>query len=72
MPYNQLIRVSRSPFFLSVARYYKDQAMFGLPFSTTFVAFGVPVLIILALICWGMWFPRRDMDDPDAPEDSEQ
>ena len=46
--------------------------MFGLPFSTTFVAFGVPVLIILALICWGVWFPRRDIDDPGAPEDSEQ
>ena len=46
--------------------------MFGLPFSTTFVAFGIPVLIVLALIWWGIRFPRCDVDDPDAPKDSVQ
>jgi hypothetical protein len=46
--------------------------MFGLPFSTTFVAFGVPVLIVLALIWWGIRFPGNDIDSPGTGEDSER
>jgi hypothetical protein len=46
--------------------------MFGLPFSTSFFAFGVPVLIVLALIWWGIRFHGNDDDGPGTREDSEQ
>lgn len=45
--------------------------MFGLPFSTTFVAFGVPLLIVFALLWWGIRFPGRDDDGGGLEEDSE-
>ncbi|MEJ2111098.1 MAG: hypothetical protein P8Z37_14545 [Acidobacteriota bacterium] len=45
--------------------------MFGLPFSTTFVAFGVPFLIVLALVWWGVRFPVYDTEEPETQEDLE-
>jgi len=45
--------------------------MFGLPFSTTFVAFGVPLLIVFALVWWGIRYPGRDGGRRGIPEDSE-
>lgn len=44
--------------------------MFGLPLSTTFVAFGIPILIILGLIWWGIRFPGEDNDNPGVSEES--
>jgi hypothetical protein len=44
--------------------------MFGLPYSTTFVAFGLPVLIALLLILWGIKFSRLETDDTGTGEDS--
>ena len=45
--------------------------MFGLPFLTTFVAFGVPVLIVFVLIWWGVRFPVYDTEEPETQEDLE-
>jgi hypothetical protein len=44
--------------------------MFGLPLSTTIVAFGIPALIIAALIWWGLRFPVKDNESTQDPEDS--
>ena len=44
--------------------------MFGLPLSTTIVAFGIPALIIAALIWWGLRFPVQDNEDTQDTEDS--
>ena len=41
--------------------------MFGLPTSTTLVAFGLPCLIAIALFIWGVRF--RAPDDSGAPDD---
>ncbi len=43
--------------------------MFGLPLSTTIVAFGIPVLILVLLIWWGVRFPTGDSADTQDPED---
>ena len=44
--------------------------MFGLPFSTTLAAFGLPMLIVVALIAWGLRYPKKDSEDTQNPEDS--
>jgi len=41
--------------------------MFGLPLSTVIVAFGIPLLIIAALIWWGM---RSSMRNRKSTKDS--
>ncbi|MEM2226243.1 MAG: hypothetical protein QW371_01990 [Candidatus Bathyarchaeia archaeon] len=32
------------------------ERILGLPLITAFVVFGLPALITLALIAWGLWF----------------
>ena len=32
------------------------ERVFGLPLITAFVVFGLPALIMLALIAWAFWF----------------
>ncbi len=44
--------------------------MFGLPLSTTIIAFGIPVLIAAALVWWGMRDYPEDKDSHGASEDS--
>ena len=44
--------------------------MFGLPISTTIVAFGIPALIVAALIWWGLRFPVQDRKSTQDKEDS--
>ena len=44
--------------------------MFGLPLSTTIVAFGIPVLIIAVLVWWGFRVSIDDSEDAQNPEDS--
>jgi len=44
--------------------------MFGLPLSTTLVAFGIPVLIIAALVWWGMRVSLEESENAQDKEDS--
>lgn len=43
--------------------------MFGLPLSTTIVAFGIPVILIAVLIWWGFWFRPDEMENTGDTED---
>ena len=47
-----------------------ESIMFGLPLSTTIVAFGIPLLITALLIVWGMRFPVGDSKDTQDSEDA--
>ena len=44
-------------------------AMFGLPLSTTIIAFGIPLLLAAVLFWWGLRYPPKmdqgDAEDPD-------
>jgi hypothetical protein len=44
-------------------RRIKIGAMFGLPPSTTFVAFGIPLLLIIGLLWWGIKFPPKKEEE---------
>ena len=43
--------------------------MFGLPLSTTIIAFGIPLLLIAGLIWWGFRLPQQDEEQSGNPED---
>jgi hypothetical protein len=43
--------------------------MFGLPLSTTIVAFGIPLLLTAGLFWWGLRFPQKDEERHGKPED---
>jgi hypothetical protein len=44
--------------------------MFGLPLSTTIVAFGIPLLLIAGLFWWGLKFPPKEEEYNEDSEDS--